>query len=170
MWLLSCVRLKQLAFLSFFFLVRELHFQQWSIYVRNFQQIALLLSWRLFQYYAISYSTRINRHELSRVSSIWNGLIDIIFSKFFNVCPFSWQLYVLVSIWQLVENVVICLMKIAERVSHSSEMLDELCKHGIINQATHLIHLNSRTTLSQPIYNVLAFVWITLFTLGYITF
>ncbi|KDP29070.1 hypothetical protein JCGZ_16459 [Jatropha curcas] len=54
---------------------------------------------------------------------------------------------------QLVENVVICLMKIAERVSQSSEMLDDLCKHGLINEATHLIHLNSRTTLSQPIYN-----------------
>ncbi|XP_065854953.1 E3 ubiquitin-protein ligase UPL4 [Euphorbia lathyris] len=54
---------------------------------------------------------------------------------------------------QLVENVVICLMKIAERVSKSSEMLDELCKHGLINQAMHLIDLNSRTTLSQTIYN-----------------
>ncbi|WCJ34586.1 E3 ubiquitin-protein ligase UPL4 [Euphorbia peplus] len=54
---------------------------------------------------------------------------------------------------QLVENVVICLMKIAERVSKSSEMLDELCKHGLISQAMHLIDLNSRTTLSQPIYN-----------------
>lgn len=62
--------------------------------------------------------------------------------------------YVLMLIFQLVENVAICLIKIAERVGHSPEMLDELCKHGLINQATHLIHLNSRTTLSQPIYNV----------------
>ncbi|KAJ6913753.1 E3 ubiquitin-protein ligase UPL4 isoform X1 [Populus alba x Populus x berolinensis] len=53
----------------------------------------------------------------------------------------------------LVENVAICLIKIAERVSQLSEMLDELCKHGLINQATHLVQLNSRTTLSQPVYN-----------------
>ncbi|KAF9680312.1 hypothetical protein SADUNF_Sadunf06G0108100 [Salix dunnii] len=54
---------------------------------------------------------------------------------------------------QLVENVAICLIKIAERVSQSSEMLDELCKHGLIDQATHLVQLNSRTTLSKPVYN-----------------
>lgn len=55
---------------------------------------------------------------------------------------------------QLVENVAICLVRITERVSQSSEMLDELCKHGLIRQATHFMSLNSRTTLSQPIYNV----------------
>ncbi|CAN0926806.1 E3 ubiquitin-protein ligase UPL4 [Linum grandiflorum] len=53
---------------------------------------------------------------------------------------------------QLVENAASCLIKIVERVSHSSEMLDDLCKHGLINQATHLVQVNSRTTLSQPIY------------------
>ncbi|KAM7468155.1 hypothetical protein LguiB_015717 [Lonicera macranthoides] len=53
---------------------------------------------------------------------------------------------------QLVENVATCLINIAERVRHSSDRVDELCKHGLIHQATHLIDLNSRTTLCQPVY------------------
>nr|DAD26062.1 TPA_asm: hypothetical protein HUJ06_027530 [Nelumbo nucifera] len=53
---------------------------------------------------------------------------------------------------QLVESVAICLIRIVERVGHSSDMLDELCKHGVIHQVSHLVALNSRTTLSQPIY------------------
>ncbi|KAL8149850.1 hypothetical protein AgCh_006752 [Apium graveolens] len=52
---------------------------------------------------------------------------------------------------QLVENVAICLIKIAKQVCHSSEKLDELCKHGLIHQATHLIDLSSQTTLSAPV-------------------
>lgn len=52
---------------------------------------------------------------------------------------------------QLVENVAICLIKIAKQVCHSSEKLDELCKHGLIHQATHLIDLSSQTTLSAQV-------------------
>ncbi|GLT92432.1 hypothetical protein SLE2022_102700 [Rubroshorea leprosula] len=54
---------------------------------------------------------------------------------------------------QLVERAATCLIKIAERMSQSSDMLDELCKNGLIDKLTHLINSNSRTTLSQPIYN-----------------
>ncbi|CAH2074396.1 unnamed protein product [Thlaspi arvense] len=54
---------------------------------------------------------------------------------------------------QLVENVAICLTKIADHVSQSPAMLDQLCGHGLIHQSTHLLNLNSRTTLSQPVYN-----------------
>lgn len=52
------------------------------------------------------------------------------------------------------EYVAICLIKIVERVSQSSELLDELCKHELIHQVIHLIDLNSRITISQPIYKV----------------
>jgi E3 ubiquitin-protein ligase TRIP12 len=55
---------------------------------------------------------------------------------------------------QLVENVAICLTKIADQASESPAMLDQLCRHGLINESTHLLNLNSRTTLSQPVYNV----------------
>lgn len=55
---------------------------------------------------------------------------------------------------QLVESVASCLIKIVEQVCHSSDMLEELCKHGLVQQATHLIDLNSRTTLCQPVYIV----------------
>ncbi|XP_074312089.1 E3 ubiquitin-protein ligase UPL4 isoform X2 [Silene latifolia] len=53
---------------------------------------------------------------------------------------------------QLVELVVTCLIKIVDRVKGSREMLGELYNHGLIDQATHLINLNSRITLSQPTY------------------
>lgn len=55
---------------------------------------------------------------------------------------------------QLVENVATCLIKIADRVGQSPEMMEELCKHGVVHQVTHLIDLNSRTTLGQPIHTV----------------
>lgn len=55
---------------------------------------------------------------------------------------------------QLVENVAICLTQIVDHVSQSPTMLDQLCTHGLIHHSTHLLNLNSRTTLSQPIYNV----------------
>lgn len=52
------------------------------------------------------------------------------------------------------EYVATCLIKIVERAGQSSELLDELCKHGLIQQVTDLLSQNGRTTLSQPIYNV----------------
>jgi E3 ubiquitin-protein ligase TRIP12 len=67
------------------------------------------------------------------------------------LCIVYWSANVLP---QLVENVATCLIKIVDRVSHSSEMLDELCKHGLIQQVTHLLSVNGRATLSQLIYNV----------------
>ncbi|KAJ4908887.1 E3 ubiquitin-protein ligase UPL4 [Raphanus sativus] len=54
---------------------------------------------------------------------------------------------------QLVESVAICLTKIADQVSQSPEMLDQLCSHQLIHQSIHLLNLNGRTTLSQPVYN-----------------
>ncbi|CAL5380626.1 unnamed protein product [Camellia sinensis] len=62
----------------------------------------------------------------------------------------------------LVENVATCLIKIAEGARHTSDMLDELCKHGLIHQATHLIDLNCRTILCQPVYTGLIGLLVTL--------
>jgi hypothetical protein len=72
------------------------------------------------------------------------------------LCIVYWSANVLP---QLVENVATCLIKIVDRVSHSSEMLDELCKHGLIQQVTHLLSVNGRATLSQLIYNVSNFLY-----------
>ncbi|KAL7608009.1 hypothetical protein Lser_V15G11055 [Lactuca serriola] len=52
----------------------------------------------------------------------------------------------------LVEHVDTCLIKIAERVQESSEMLDELSKHGLIHQVAHLIDLINHTTLSYSVH------------------
>lgn len=57
-------------------------------------------------------------------------------------------------IFQLVESAAACLVKIADGVGHSADMLDELCKHGLVQQAAHLINLNSRTSLCHQIYLV----------------
>ncbi|KAL6011107.1 E3 ubiquitin-protein ligase upl4 [Asimina triloba] len=53
---------------------------------------------------------------------------------------------------KLVEAVSLCLMRIVERLSHSSGMLDELCKHGVIHQSTQLISSGSQMSLSQVTY------------------
>ncbi|XP_023527252.1 E3 ubiquitin-protein ligase UPL4-like isoform X1 [Cucurbita pepo subsp. pepo] len=54
---------------------------------------------------------------------------------------------------ELVENVARCMIKIAECAHQSCEILDGLCQHGLIQQVIRLINLNSRTSLSQTIYN-----------------
>ncbi|WMV44799.1 hypothetical protein MTR67_038184 [Solanum verrucosum] len=53
---------------------------------------------------------------------------------------------------QLVESVATCLIRIVEQACHSSEMLDQLCNHMLVQQVTHLIELNGRTTVSQSVY------------------
>ncbi|KAL9235847.1 hypothetical protein vseg_010580 [Gypsophila vaccaria] len=53
---------------------------------------------------------------------------------------------------QLVELVATCVIKIVDSVKGSPELLSELYNHGLIDQITHLINLNSRITLSQPTY------------------
>ncbi|KZV58123.1 hypothetical protein F511_37571 [Dorcoceras hygrometricum] len=50
---------------------------------------------------------------------------------------------------QLVESVATCLIRIVEQVYHSPDMLDEICRNGLVQHAIHLIGINSRTTLSQ---------------------
>ncbi|KAF9593401.1 hypothetical protein IFM89_022662 [Coptis chinensis] len=53
---------------------------------------------------------------------------------------------------KLVENVATCLISIVDNVRHSTEMLDQLCEHGLIQRVTHLISPDSGPTLSQPIH------------------
>ncbi|GJS65318.1 hypothetical protein Tco_0679882 [Tanacetum coccineum] len=52
----------------------------------------------------------------------------------------------------LVEHVANYLIKITERVHQLPNMLDELSKHGLIHQVSHLIDLKSHTTLSQSVH------------------
>ncbi|XVE76239.1 hypothetical protein DITRI_Ditri12bG0156800 [Diplodiscus trichospermus] len=71
---------------------------------------------------------------------------------------------------QLVESVATCLIKISERMVQSSEMLEELCKHELINQVTRLMNLNSRTTVSQTIYNGLIGLLVKLSSGSFVAF
>ncbi|KAJ7977013.1 E3 ubiquitin-protein ligase UPL4 [Quillaja saponaria] len=98
------------------------------------------------------FATSIQRVALSTVVNICKKLPSESPSPFMEAVPILCNLLQYED-RQLVESVATCLIKIVERVSKSVEMLDELCQHGLIHQATHLISLIGRTTLSQPIYN-----------------
>uniref|UniRef100_A0A2P2M427 HECT-type E3 ubiquitin transferase n=1 Tax=Rhizophora mucronata TaxID=61149 RepID=A0A2P2M427_RHIMU len=98
------------------------------------------------------FSTSVQRVALLTVVNICKKLPTECPSPFMEAVPILCNLLQYED-QQLVENVAICLIRIAEQVIQSSGMSEEICKHGLINQATHLIHLNSRTTLSQPTYN-----------------
>ncbi|KAJ8627867.1 hypothetical protein MRB53_021174 [Persea americana] len=52
----------------------------------------------------------------------------------------------------LVETVALTLKRIVASSSCSSEMLDELCKHGVIHHSNHLLALHSLMTVWQPTY------------------
>jgi E3 ubiquitin-protein ligase TRIP12 len=98
------------------------------------------------------FSTSVQRVALSTVVNICKKLPSECPSPFMEAVPILCNLLQHED-RQLVEYVAICLIKIVERVSQSSETLDELCKNGLIGQIVHLIDLNSRTTVSRPIYN-----------------
>ncbi|KAL2323294.1 hypothetical protein Fmac_027673 [Flemingia macrophylla] len=98
------------------------------------------------------FSTSIQRVALSTVVNICKKLPSESPSPFMEAVPILCNLLQYED-RQLVENVATCLIKIVERIAQSSEMLDELCKHGLIQQVTHLLSLNGRTALSQIIYN-----------------
>ncbi|PKU64336.1 E3 ubiquitin-protein ligase UPL4 [Dendrobium catenatum] len=53
---------------------------------------------------------------------------------------------------KLVETAVTCLMRITSCFSSSTEILDVLCKHGVISKSLHLITVDGRTTLSQSAF------------------
>ncbi|KAJ7972450.1 E3 ubiquitin-protein ligase [Quillaja saponaria] len=97
-------------------------------------------------------STSLQRVALSTVVNICKKLPSENPSPFMEAVPILCNLLQYED-RQLVENVATCLIKIVEQVSKSTEMLDEVCKHGLIHQATHVISLNGWTTLSQPIYS-----------------
>ncbi|XP_057984014.1 E3 ubiquitin-protein ligase UPL4 isoform X2 [Malania oleifera] len=97
------------------------------------------------------FSTSVQRVALSVVSNICKKLPSECPAPFMEAVPILCNLLQYED-RQLVESVASCLIKVVEQVNRSSEMLDELCKHGLIHQAAHLIDLSSRITLCQPIY------------------
>ncbi|KAK9068485.1 hypothetical protein SSX86_012599 [Deinandra increscens subsp. villosa] len=96
------------------------------------------------------FSTSVQRVALSTVVNICEKLPSEGFSPFMDAVPILCQLLQYEDN-QLVEHVATCLIKIAERVHQSPEMLDELSKHGLIHQVAHLIDSNSKTTLSHSV-------------------
>ncbi|EXC16279.1 E3 ubiquitin-protein ligase UPL4 [Morus notabilis] len=107
------------------------------------------------------FSTIIQRVALSTVMNICKKLPSECHAPIMEAVPILCNLLQYED-RQLVENVAICLIRITERVSRSSEKLDELCKHGLIQQTFHLINSNSRTTLSLPVCNGLLGVLVKL--------
>lgn len=60
----------------------------------------------------------------------------------------------LFCVWQLVETVAACLVRITDCFAGSSELLDELCKHGIIQKSLNLIANDGHRSLSRATYSV----------------
>lgn len=58
---------------------------------------------------------------------------------------------------QLVETVAVCLARIADSVGSSSNLLDELCKLGLIQKSLELITNDGHRTLSRVTYSVCYF-------------
>lgn len=95
------------------------------------------------------FSTSVQRVALSTVVNICKKLPSECYSSFNEAVPILCNLLQYEDI-PLVESVATCLIKVVDCVS--PDMLDELCKHGFVQQATHIIRLNSRTTLSPSTY------------------
>lgn len=98
------------------------------------------------------FSTNVQRVALLTVVNICKKLPSECPSPFMEAVPILCNLLQYED-RQLVEHVATCLIKITERVHHSSDMLDQLCKHDLIQQTVHLISLNCRTTLSRQVHS-----------------
>ncbi|GMH10099.1 hypothetical protein Nepgr_011940 [Nepenthes gracilis] len=97
------------------------------------------------------FSTSAQRTALSTVVNICKKLPSECPAPFMEAVPRLCNLLQYEDA-QLVENVAACLIKIVDRVKHSPDILNELCTLGLVHQATHLIDLNNRTTVSQRIH------------------
>ncbi|KAI4369179.1 hypothetical protein MLD38_017656 [Melastoma candidum] len=98
------------------------------------------------------FSTSLQRVAISTVANICKKLPSDSPSPFMEAVPILCNLLQYED-RQLVESVALCLIKITERVSQTPENLEDLCKHGMIHQATQLIQLCGKSTLSVPVYN-----------------
>ncbi|XP_075474736.1 E3 ubiquitin-protein ligase UPL4-like isoform X1 [Primulina tabacum] len=94
------------------------------------------------------FSTSVQRIALSTVVNICKKQNSESPSLFMEAVPILCNLLQYED-RQLVESVATCLIRIVEQVYHSPDMLDEICRHGLVQRAVHLIGLNSRTTLCQ---------------------
>lgn len=97
------------------------------------------------------FSTSVQRVAVSTVANICRKLHSDCSAQVMEAIPILCNLLQYED-RRLVETVALILMRIVECLSRCSEMLDELCKHGVIHQSTHLLALHSRATLSQPTY------------------
>ncbi|KAL0409876.1 UNVERIFIED_CONTAM: E3 ubiquitin-protein ligase UPL4 [Sesamum latifolium] len=97
------------------------------------------------------FSTSVQRVALSTVVNICKKLSSESPPLFMEAVPILCNLLQYED-RQLVESVATCLIRIGEQVCCSPEMLDDICKHGLVQHILHLIGLNSRTTLCQPTY------------------
>ncbi|CAA0836468.1 E3 ubiquitin-protein ligase UPL4 [Striga hermonthica] len=97
------------------------------------------------------FSTSVQRVALSTVVNTCMKLSSDYSSLFMDAVPILCNLLQYED-RQLVESVATCFIRIGGQVYTSPNMLDEICKHGLVQHTLHLIGLNSRTTLSQPTY------------------
>ncbi|XP_075510126.1 E3 ubiquitin-protein ligase UPL4 isoform X1 [Primulina tabacum] len=94
------------------------------------------------------FSTSVQRIALSTVVNICKKQYPESPSLFMEAFPILCNLLQYED-RQLVESVATCLIRIGDQIYHSPDMLNEICRHGLVQHAVHLIGLNSRTTLCQ---------------------
>ncbi|KAI4310728.1 hypothetical protein MLD38_035683 [Melastoma candidum] len=99
------------------------------------------------------FSTSLQRVAISTIANICKKLPSDSPSPFMEAVPILCNLLQCED-RQLVESVALCLIKITKRVSQAPENLEGLCKHGMIHQATQLIKLCGKSTVSVPVCNV----------------
>ncbi|CAM8924666.1 unnamed protein product [Rhodiola kirilowii] len=100
------------------------------------------------------FSTSIQRVALSIVVNICKKLPSELPSSLMEALPLLCA-FLHYEDQQVVESAATCLIKLTVQFSQSSELLDEICKQGVVNQIIRIIDMNNRSTrasLSQTIY------------------
>ncbi|KAK7355710.1 hypothetical protein VNO80_14970 [Phaseolus coccineus] len=98
------------------------------------------------------FSTNMKRVALSTMLNMCKKLPSESLSPFMEAVPILCEFFGHED-HQLVEKVAVCFIKIVDKVHQSSELIEELCNHGLIRKVTLLLSSNGQTTLSQLTYN-----------------
>ncbi|CAN6470950.1 unnamed protein product [Victoria cruziana] len=97
------------------------------------------------------FPTTVQRVALSTVASMCRRLPSDSFSNIKDAVPILSNLLHNED-QKVAESAVTCLVNIISCFSSSVTMLDELCKHGLLQQATNAISINSQIVLNQQAF------------------
>ncbi|KAF9620473.1 hypothetical protein IFM89_013090, partial [Coptis chinensis] len=115
---------------------------------RNSLKMQLILLWNLRLYLQTFFSIMTQRQCCLYPS--FKVQVIIFYSLSYDMC----------NILQVLEHASVCLTRIIEAFASSPKKLDELCNHGLVEQADYLVYITNsgggRASLSSPTYMVYA--------------